>query len=173
MSEETKKPQPGPEPAPEPNGASNAEDLAIMKAQLGEEKKAKAAVEAALSERAKRITELEASLSVVSQATETAAAELAAVKAAHTQAVTKYLGAVRASNPTIPQDVIAGQTIEEIDVSVAKALSIATAVKASLEAQAREAKVPAGAPTRGEISTEGLSPREKIVAGIHQKGGTS
>lgn len=178
--EEPKEPQPGPGPgpgpapvpAPEPNGASNPEDLSIIKAELEEESKAKAAAQAALVERTRRITELEASLSVVSQATETAAAELAAVKAAHTQAVTKYLGAVRASNPSIPQDVITGSTIDEIDASLAKALSIATAVKASLEAQAREAKVPAGAPTRGEISTEGLSPREKIVAGIHQKGGT-
>jgi hypothetical protein len=42
-----------------------------------------------------------------------------------------------------------------------------------MEAQAREAKVPAGAPPRGEISLEGLSPKEKIAAGIKKiKGGT-
>ena len=84
----------------------------------------------------------------------------------------KYLDAVKLANPTIPGDVIAGGTIEDIDASVAKAVSIATAVKANLEAQAKEAKVPAGAPTRGEISLEGLTPREKIAAGIQQKGGT-
>jgi hypothetical protein len=56
---------------------------------------------------------------------------------------------------------------------VKKAKAIANAVKANLEAQAKEAKVPAGAPTRGEISLEGLSPREKIAAGIQQKGGIS
>jgi hypothetical protein len=80
---------------------------------------------------------------------------------------------VKAANPTIPGDIIAGQTIEDIDASLAKAQSIATAITANLAAQAKEAKVPAGAPTRSEISTEGLSPREKIAAGIHQKGGTS
>jgi hypothetical protein len=162
-----------PEAAPQPNGASHPDDLAVIKAELEQEKKAKAEFEAVVAEKARRITELEASLNVVSQASEAAAAELTAVKAAHSQAVNKYLGAVKAANPTLPGDVITGATIEEIDASVAKALSIATAVKATLEAQAKEARVPAGAPPRGEISTEGLSPREKIAAGIHQKGGTS
>jgi hypothetical protein len=99
--------------------------------------------------------------------------EFASVKEACAQAISKYLEAARALNSTIPKDVIAGQTIEEIDTSVKKAKAIANAVKANLEAQAKEAKVPAGAPTRGEISLEGLSPREKIAAGIQQKGGIS
>jgi hypothetical protein len=99
--------------------------------------------------------------------------ELASVKEAYAQAISKYLEAARALNAAIPQDVIAGQTIEEIDASVEKAKAIANAVKANLEAQAKEAKVPAGAPTRGEIALEGLSPREKIAAGIQQKGGIS
>jgi hypothetical protein len=99
--------------------------------------------------------------------------ELASVKEAYAQAISKYLEAARALNSAIPQDVIAGQTIEEIDASVKKAKAIANAVKANLEAQAKEAKVPAGAPTRGEISLEGLSPREKIAAGIQHKGGIS
>jgi hypothetical protein len=167
-NEETQK---SPE-SPESNEASNGEDLQAIKAELEEEKKAKAAAEAALAEKDARIAELNASLSVALQGGEAAAAELASLKEAHTQAVAKYLGAARALNSTIPQDVISGQTIEEIDASVRKALSIADAVKATLEAQAKEAKVPAGAPTRGEISLEGLSPREKIAAGIQQKGGT-
>jgi len=95
------------------------------------------------------------------------------VKEAHGQAVSKYLDVVRSANPTIPQDVIVGDTIEDIDAALAKAVTIAESVKSSLEAQAKETRVPAGAPTRTEISTEGLSPREKIAAGIQQKGGTS
>jgi len=172
--EEPKKPEGAPEtPEANPNGAPTPMDLQIIRAELDEEKKAKAAMEAVLTDKGKRITELEASLNVVSQASEAAAAELGHTKEAYTKAVGKYLEATRAANPTLPGDVITGATIEEIDASVAKALSIATAVKANLEAQARETKVPAGAPTRGGTSVEGLSPREKIAAGIQQKGGTS
>jgi chromosome segregation ATPase len=165
-------PQTNPGAAPESDGASTAEDLEAIKAELEKEKEAKAATEAALAEKDKRIAELQASLNVVQQASEAAASELTQLKEAHTKAVSKYLEAARALNSTIPKDVIAGATIEEIDASVAKALSIATAVKATLEAQAKQAKVPAGAPTRGEISLEGLSPREKIAAGIMSLRGT-
>jgi len=154
------------------NTTPTPEDLEAIKAQLEEEKKAKAAAEAALAEKDTHIAELEASLSEAKQGSEAAAAELTSVKEANTQAVVKYLGAVRVANPTIPQDIITGDTIEDIDASLAKATTIAESVKANLEAQAKEAKVPAGAPTRGEISLEGLTPREKIAAGIQQKGGS-
>jgi len=140
------------------NTAPAPEDSEAIAAQLEEEKKAKAS----LAEKDARIAELEAT-----------AAELGQVREAHAQAIAKYLDAVRAANPAIPRDIIAGETIEEIDASVEKAKAIADAVRQNLEAQAKEARVPAGAPTRGEISLEGLSPREKIAAGIQQKGGTS
>jgi hypothetical protein len=170
--EENKSPEPTPGAAPESNGASNAEDLAAIKAELEQEKKAIAAARTMIQEKDALVADLQAQLSAAKSGSEASAAELTQVKEAHTKAVTKYLGAVKLANPAIPGDVITGGSIDEIDASVARALSIATAVKASLEAQAKQAKVPAGAPTRGEISLEGLSPREKIAAGIQQKGGT-
>ena len=142
-----------------------------LEAQLEEERKAKVAAEASLVEKDDHIAALESSLSEAKQGSEAAAVELSQVKEANAQAVAKYLDAIRLANPPIPQDIIAGDTIEAIDASVEKAQSIANAVRQSLEAQAKEAKVPAGAPARGEISVEGLSPREKIAAGIQQKGG--
>jgi len=177
MLDETQETQETPEtPGETPeneNTTPEAEDLEAIKAQLEDEKAAKAAAETALAGKDVRIAELEASLSEVKQGSEALTAERASLSDALTMAVTKYLDAVRLANPTIPQDIIAGDTIEDIDASLAKATTIANAVKASLEAQAKEAKVPVGAPTRGEISLEGLSPREKIAAGIQQKGGTS
>jgi len=154
------------------NTQGSPETLEAIKAQLEAEKQAKAAAEASLAEKDALLTSLQAQLSEAKKGSEATAAELVQVKEAHAKAVSKYLDVVRVANSTIPQDIIAGGTIEEIDTAVAKALSIANAVKANLEAQAKEAKVPAGAPTRGEISLEGLSPREKIAAGIQQKGGT-
>jgi len=157
------------------NTQVTSETLEAIKAELEEVKKAKAAAEAALAEKGRALSamsarqaELEASLSEVTTGSEAAAAELSQVKEAHLKAVAKYLDVVRTANPTIPQDIITGETIEEIDASLAKATTIAESVKANLEAQAKEARVPAGAPPRGEISLEGLSPREKIAAGIQQ-----
>jgi len=156
----------------ESNGAPTAQDLAVIKAELEEEKKATAEAQAIIQQKDATIAELQNHLSEAKTGLETTTAELAQVKDAYANAVGKYLEVTRTANPAIPGDVIAGATIEEIDASLAKATSIAGAVKASLEAQAKETKVPAGAPARGEISLEGLSPREKIVAGITSLRGT-
>jgi len=169
--EETKNPAETPETLAHSNGVSTPEDLEAIKAQLEEEKQAKATAEASLAEKDARIAEMEISLGEAQKVVESLRAEGAAISEARDQAVGKYLAAVRLANPAIPQDIITGDTIAEIDTSLAKATSIAASVKASLEAQAKEARVPAGAPPRTEIPLEGLSPREKIVAGIQQKGG--
>jgi hypothetical protein len=172
MPDEEKKEQAA--AAPPTNAAPTGEETAAIKAQLDEEKKAKAAAVAALATRDAQLAALQTSLSEAKTASAAAAAELTLAKQAQTKAVSKYLDAVKLANPAIPGDVITGSTIDEIDASLAKATTIAGAVKANIEAQAKEGKVPAGAPPRGEISTEGLSPREKIAAGVKQKeGGTS
>jgi len=155
------------------NSAPPPEDLEAIRAQLQEEQEARAAAEAALAERDNRIAELQAQLSEAKQGSEAAAAEHAQVKEARDQAVAKYLNMARALNPAIPEGIISGETIDEIDASVEKGKAIVEAVKRAMEAEAKGAKVPAGAPTRGAINLEGLSPREKIAAGIQQKGGTS
>ena len=163
------------------------ETLEAIKAQLKEADEARTSWETAAAEKDTRIAELQvegealraeqsnlqASLSEAKTGSEAAAAELASTKEAKDQAVAKYIGMAKALNPAIPEGIIAGETIEEIDTSVEKGKGIVESVKKVIEAEAKEVKVPAGAPTRGEISLEGLTPREKIAAGIKQKGGAS
>jgi len=86
------------------------------------------------------------------------------------RATQKYLEAVRVLNAGIPGDLIDGATIAEIDDSVEKAQGITDAVRASLAAEARNARVPAGAPTRA-VNLDGLDAREKITLGLAQQKG--
>jgi len=152
--------------------APTAEDIAAVKAQLEEEQKAKTTLEEAMAEKDAKLAELEAALSEAKQGSEASATELASVKEARDQAVSKYLGMAKASNPQVPQDIISGETIAEIDASVEKGKGLVSAVKKTLESETAAAKVPAGAPTRGE-TTEGMSNKDMIAAGLRQKGGTS
>ena len=156
-----------------PNNAPEPEDLEAIKAQLEQERQARADVEAGAAERDARIAALETELSEAKQRGEAAAAELTGLERDRNQAIGKYLTAVKAANPNIPEGVIIGASIEEIEASLATATSIAEAVRASLEAQAKGTRVPAGAPTRTEISIEDLSPKEKIAYGIRKQGGIS
>jgi DNA repair exonuclease SbcCD ATPase subunit len=169
MPEEIQQPEQTPENTPNPNGAAQTDELATIKAELEAEKKAIADAQAIISQKDARIAELEKALSEAKQQSEAVTAEFATLKDTHTKAVAKYLGAVKTANPTLPADVITGSTIKDIDDSLAKALTIAESVKKSLEAQAKETKVPAGAPTRGGIALEAMSPREKIAAGLQQR----
>lgn len=136
-----------------------------------EANKAKSALEEAIAEKDTRLAELETALSEAKQGSEASTAELASTREARDQAVTKYLGMAKATNPHVPGDMISGETIEEIDASVEKGKGLVAAVKKTLESETAAAKVPAGAPTRGE-STEGMSSKELIAAGIKQQGGS-
>jgi len=159
--------------------ASAPDELEAIKAQLAEEQQAKAALEEAAAAKDSRIAELEGALSEATQAIEqgtaavqAATTEIASAREAKDQAVAKYLTMAKALNPTIPEGIISGETIEEIDQSIDKGKAIVEAVKKAMETEAAATRVPAGAPTRGAIPTEGMSPKEKIAYAIQQKGGT-
>jgi len=161
------------------NNVSAADELTAIKAQLDEEKTARATLEEAMAGKDTRVAELEAQVAEFTtqlegktKELEASAAELAATSEAKSEAVAKYLGMAKALNPTIPEGIVVGETIAEIEQSVEKGKAIVEAVKKTMEAEAAGTKVPAGAPTRGEISLEGLSPREKIAAGIRPTGGS-
>ena len=101
------------------------------------------------------------------------ATEVDSLRQGRTEAVSHYLNAQRALNPHLPEGVIRGESIKDIDDSVSEAVSIAQAVRATIEAEVKNARVPAGAPTR-TMDMEALSPAEKIRVGLSQeKGGTS
>ena len=151
------------------NQAPTGEDIETVKAQLADEQKAKAALEQAAAEKDARIAALEGQLQAATTKIATFNAELASATEAKDQAVAKYLGMAKALNPNIPEGIISGSTIEEIDVSLEKGKDTVEAVRKSLEAEAAATKVPAGAPTRGGISVEGMSPREKIAYAISRQ----
>jgi chromosome segregation ATPase len=150
------------------NQEPQPDELAAIKAQLDEEQKAKSALEQAISEKDAKLAGLETALSEAKKSSEALTTSL---KEARDQAVAKYLTIAKTLNPTIPQDIIGGDTIAEIDASIEKGKALVTSVKQYIEAEASAAKVPAGAPTRTTISLEGMSPKEKIAYGIQQKGG--
>jgi hypothetical protein len=87
-------------------------------------------------------------------------------------AVEDYRKLVLQTNPLFTPDIIVGDTIEELKSSVEKAnlfvAKIKTQIQAKSEYESESSRVPAGAPVRGAISTEGLSAKEKINLGLEQ-----
>jgi hypothetical protein len=154
------------------NTAPVPDELAQIKAQLEEERKAAEELMLAAADKDAHIAQLEAQLSEAKSESEAALAETARLKEAEAASTSKYREALLAAHPNIPADLIQGSSIAELHASVEKATATVEAVKKSLETQAAATRVPAGAPTRGGISLEGMSPREKIAYAIKQKGGS-
>jgi arginine deiminase len=82
------------------------------------------------------------------------------------KAVASYKEQVIQGNPGVPADMIAGETVEEIDESLKKALALIEKVRQEMEAEAFKMRIPGGAPQRTPMDLSGLSAREKIQYAI-------
>ena len=89
--------------------------------------------------------------------------ELAALKESLTGAVAKYRAAVMASAPGVPEELLKGETVEEIDASLELAQGIVAKVRQQFESDVAARSVPAGAPPRTLPDLSTLPPGEKIA----------
>ena len=71
--------------------------------------------------------------------------KLSAVSKSLTEAVVSYKGVVVQMNPGVTEELISGDTIEAVDKSLEKAISLIGRVKKSVEKEISHIRVPAGA----------------------------
>lgn len=103
------------------------------------------------------------------------AAEAESLRSAVTEAEERGRGAtlryrelVLAREPDLPDGLVSGDTVEEVDAAAERARQTVSQVRQRLEAQAQAGRVPAGAPARGVPDTSTLTPAEKIRLGLQQ-----
>lgn len=85
------------------------------------------------------------------------------------QAVLNYRALAAKSSPGVPEEAIVGESIEEVDASLAGAQALVDRVRQELEAEIAAARIPAGAPQRRPADLSGLSPRDKIQYAIGER----
>ncbi|MDP2725908.1 MAG: hypothetical protein Q8P59_00050 [Dehalococcoidia bacterium] len=86
------------------------------------------------------------------------------------EAAIKYRQALLTAYPVIPEQLLSGSTVEELEESLERARLAVEKVRQKLEeGMARSLSVPAGAPVRRSPDLSALSPREKIVYGLGRK----
>jgi len=98
-------------------------------------------------------------------------AEAGKVKEQLAKAVSKYRLAVLAAAPDVPEEMVKGETVEEIDESLAVARGLVARVRQQLESEVAGRKVPAGAPPRTPPDLSALSPEEKIAYALGRRQG--
>jgi len=81
----------------------------------------------------------------------------------------KYREVVLAAAPELPEELVAGETIEELEEAAERARETVRQVRERLESRAQVGRVPAGSPPRGAPDFSALSPIEKIRLGLGRK----
>ncbi|MFA5401146.1 MAG: hypothetical protein WC169_09680 [Dehalococcoidia bacterium] len=114
-----------------------------------------ASLEASLAER-------DTSLAEAVSANETLKKDLAALDTAHKEAVVEYRRLAVSSNPIFNPEMLAGNSIAEINAAMARVTDLAAKVRSRIEADIKAVSVPAGAPERSGPDISGLTAREKI-----------
>ena len=145
------------------DGEDEAENLKHENEALNRELKDRdAAILKLEQERAARDSEIVA----LKQAMEDAEGRIKETGENLTKAVASYKEQVIQGNPGVPADMIVGETVEEIDESLEKALALIEKVRQEMEAEASKMRIPGGAPQRTPMDLSGLSAREKIQYAI-------
>ena len=85
------------------------------------------------------------------------------------QAISSYRALVIKSNPDLPEELIAGDSVEEIEKSLANAQALIDRVRERLETEIAGTRIPAGAPLRTPLDLSSLSPQEKIQYAIGER----
>jgi len=85
------------------------------------------------------------------------------------QAVSSYKALVLKANPEVLEELISGDSIEQVNESVERANTLISRVKEGLEAEVAKVRIPAGAPERTLPDLSALSSREKIQYAIGGK----
>ena len=93
-------------------------------------------------------------------------ARLSELSAQVEKAVACYRSLLLATAPDVPQELVKGETVEEVEASFEAARDMVERIRQKLEAQVAGERVPAGAPPRSAPDLSTLSPKEKILYGL-------
>lgn len=81
-------------------------------------------------------------------------------------AASRYRDLMLRLEPGLPEELVGGETVDEIDASITTARAIAASVRARITEQSESARAPAGAPSRAAQDLSALTPAQKIAYGL-------
>lgn len=73
--------------------------------------------------------------------------------------------------PELPQELVTGDTVEDVDEAIQRARETVSRVRGHIESQAQAGRVPVGAPPRSAPDLSALSAEEKIQQGLERRAG--
>ena len=125
-----------------------------------------------LADREARALEQAEGMEALRREVESARFEAAQARAAAAEEAQRLAGRYRAAllqgAPDVPPDLVHGESVDDLDRSLATAREVVARVRDQMQAQAAYG-IPYGSPVRGAPDPGALSPAEKIRAGIAEQ----
>jgi chromosome segregation ATPase len=160
------------------------EDVVALEEELAGARTELEALRESTADRAARAAQLETQMAELraelSAAREAAQAHEGALSAANERAAAleervrgaalRYRELVLRQSPELPEELVAGESIEEIEEALTRARETVAKVRGHIESEAQAGRVPVGAPARSGPDLSTLSADEKIRLGLEQGG---
>ena len=115
------------------------------------------------------LDETQAELAELRSALEQRDQEIEALMSRLASATARYREALLAAAPEIPEELVVGESPEEVETSLAGARQMVEKVRGQIESQIAGERVPSGAPVRGGQDFSDMSSREKIAHALNQR----
>ena len=113
--------------------------------------------------------EAQAELAELRSALEQRDHEIESLRSQLASATARYREALLAAAPEVPEELVGGESPEEVEASLAGAHQMVERVRGRIESQIAGERVPSGAPVRGAQEFSGMSSREKIAYALTQR----
>ena len=84
-------------------------------------------------------------------------------------AAERYRALALELSPELPEELVAGESVEEIEEALQRARETVAKVRGHIESQALAGRVPVGAPVRSGPDFAALSPAQKIQHGLERR----
>jgi len=153
-----------------PDNNEQEQDLTGEESELSEASRVRVAeLEGLVAGKEEELSQANTRIAELEQAVADSNNKLSKVNESLNLAISSYKALVVQSNLDVPEELIAGDSIEAVNNSLTSARELISKVRSGIEAEISSAKVPAGAPQRAPIDLPALSPREKIQYAIGGK----
>ena len=143
--------------------------IAELEAGLADGEQRLAGLNQSLAQRDARIAELETAVGGMEHAAVERDQQVEGMRSQLSQALEAYRVSLLEAEPGLPEDLVAGDTIEELQASRERARQIVERVRGRMEEQALLERTPSGAPARSDADVSALSPEEKIRLGLSRR----
>jgi DNA repair exonuclease SbcCD ATPase subunit len=143
-------------------------DIEQLQTQLADAEAREVTRTAEVAELRRQIATQEESMAAQTVELEDLRAAVGEAQTATREAVQRVRQSILEREPDLPQELVIGESVADLDAAVSQARQTVAQVRQHLEQQAHSQRVPAGAPVRGAPDVSDMTAGEKIRAGLRQ-----